>query len=190
MKTMLQAFLMCMSFTIIAGVLYPIAITGIGQMIWHEETNGSLVEKDGNVIGSELIAQEFTSQRYFWPGPSAGNFNAVPSAASNLSPTSKQLAQEIEQRRKQSTQHFGVGEHEVPAELVTTSASGLEPHISEMAARMQVNRIAEARGNSDIIKQRIADLIDAAVIEPSLGIFGEKRVNVLLLNLMLDRLSL
>jgi len=184
MKSVYQACIMLMILTIVSGIIYPAIITGIGQLFWPDLCNGSLIKRDQVIIGSELIAQKFTSPEYFWPRPSACDYNAVPSGASNLGPTSATLAKQIETRRKSYT----VKEADpIPDDLLTASGSGLDPHISEAAAKIQINRIVRARNLGENGVSVINDLIDKQKEHRQLAILGEERVNVLLLNLALDR---
>lgn len=188
MKILYQAFMMLVITTVISGVFYPSIITGIGQLAWRDKSNGSLIKKGDEIIGSELIAQPFLKPEYFWPRPSASNFNAVPSGASNLGPTSAVLAQQIADRRRDLAKANNIKESEIPMDLLTASASGLDPHISLEAAKVQVNRIAEARGFHEEGKVKIEKLLDENIENRQLGILGQKRLNVLVLNLALDKL--
>lgn len=172
--------------TILFGIAYPLVITGISQVAFPRQANGSLIVSDGKVIGSELIGQNFTKPEYFQPRPSAaGNdgYDATSSSASNLGPTNQKLVDRvkasIEKFRKENPDYTGP----IPADLVTASASGLDPHLSPDSAMVQAARVAKARGASvDQISQLIAQFTDP----PSLGLLGEPRVNVLKLNLALD----
>jgi len=171
---------------LLTGLLYPLAITGIAQVVFPSRAGGSLVQGDhGNVVGSLLIAQGFASAAYFQPRPSAAGagYDAAASGGSNLGPTSQKLRQRVQeavQRFQQSPAPRGA----VPAELVTASGSGLDPHLSPTAALWQVGRIARAR---NIAPERIADVVERWVEGRDLGVLGEPRVNVLALNLALDR---
>ena len=155
---------------IVSGV-YPAIVWTVGQVAFRHQANGSLVVRDGRVVGSSLIAQPFTSDRYFHPRPSAVGFNAQASGGSNLGPTSRKLRDRI-----------GNNTH-APADAVTTSASGIDPHISPENARSQVARVARARG---LDEARLRALVNEHTESRFLGIYGEPRVNVLLLNLALD----
>jgi K+-transporting ATPase ATPase C chain len=159
----------------------------VAQLLFRNQANGSLIVRDGQVVGSELIAQQFTGDKYFWPRPSAGGYATVPSGASNLGPTSQALQSNV----TANAAAFRAGnklaaDAPVPADMVFTSASGLDPHISPEAARLQVARVAGARG---IGENQIKALVEKFVEPPQWGIFGEPRVNVLRLNVALDGLQ-
>ena len=185
MKDLLTSFLMLLLFTILLGGFYPLAVWCVGQAIFPYRANGSLItNKDGEVIGSELIGQNFTSAEYFHGRPSAaGNgYDGGASSGSNLGPTSDKLIKRI-QGDTETIQADNPGKS-IPADLVTTSASGLDPHISPAAAEFQVPRVAKERGmNEPDLRQTVAKFTEAR----QLGFLGESRVNVLLLNLELDR---
>ena len=177
MKTVFQSLRIYIVLTLLTGVLYPLAITGIAKLCFPTQANGSTFIDHGKLIGSDLLAQKFESPRYFWPRPSAADFATVPSGASNKGPTSGDLKKSIDERRTK----FGT---DAPVDLLTTSASGLDPHISPEAAREQIPRVAAAR---NISMQKLSDLVDQAIEQPQLGFLGEPRVNVLRLNLALDQ---
>lgn len=171
---------------VVTGLLYPFAVTAVAQVLFHDRANGSLVMNQGKVIGSELIAQGFTKPGYFQPRPSAAGekgYDASSSSGSNLGPTSKKLRDRAAADLARLTQENPDAPRPVPAELVTASASGLDPHLSPEAAQWQIPRIAKARG---VPPERIRTLVDAAIEGRDLGLFGEPRVNVLRLNQTLD----
>jgi K+-transporting ATPase ATPase C chain len=173
--------------TILLGVIYPLAITGISQLIFPHQANGSLVTVGGKVIGSEIIGQNFTKPEYLQPRPSAAGsdgYDATSSAGSNYGPTNQKLVDRvkasIEKFRKENPDYNGP----IPADLLTTSASGLDPHLSPDSARAQAARVAKTRG---VAVEQINQLIAQFTEGPALGLLGEPRVNVLKLNLALDR---
>ncbi|MGC3990338.1 MAG: potassium-transporting ATPase subunit KdpC [Chthoniobacteraceae bacterium] len=180
MKTILQAILITLVMTVLTGFVYPLAITGASQLLFHAQANGSLVtDAKGQVTGSTLLAQPFSDPKYFWPRPSAASYATVASGASNLGPTSAALVKAIAANRQQ----FG---NDAPVEMLTASASGLDPHISPLAARLQVPRVALAR---HLEETKVNALVDQAIEGRQLGFLGEERVNVLALNLALDGLK-
>ena len=187
MKLIIQAILLTIIFTIITGVLYPLAITGIAQVAFKDQANGSLIEHDGKVAGSELLAQQFTGPKYFWPRPSAGSYATVPSGASNLGPTRGALQTNVLNNAKAFRDGNKLAaDAPVPADMVFTSGSGLDPHISPEAARLQIARIAAER-TTDVA--RVTALVEKSIERSQWGFLGEPRVNVLRLNLALDQLG-
>ncbi len=198
LKEIRPAIVLVVALTIITGLIYPLAMTGIAGMLFPRQAQGSLIEKDGEVIGSALIGQSFTSDKYFHGRLSATTgadpkdptktvaapYNAVNSMGSNLGPTSKALAEriaaDVEILQKENTSAA------IPVDLVTTSASGLDPDISPEAALFQVARVAKARG---LPEARVKSLVDSEMQGRWLGLLGEPRVNVLRLNLALDALK-
>lgn len=172
--------------TLLLGVVYPLAMTGISQALFHHKANGSLITSGDKVIGSELIGQNFTKPEYFQPRPSAAGadgYDASSSSGSNYGPTNQKLADRVkasvEKFRNENPDYSGP----IPADLVTASSSGLDPHLSPDSATAQVPRVAKARGiTADAVSQFIAQFTEG----PDLGLLGEPRVNVLRLNLALD----
>lgn len=198
LNTLRPAFVLVVLLTALTGLAYPLAMTGAAQLIFPAQANGSLIEKNGTVVGSALIGQAFTSERYFHGRPSATTgadpadasktvpqpYNAANSMGSNLGPTNPALFERVK-----GDMAALKGENPaatVPVDLVTTSASGLDPDISPEAALFQVPRIAKARGvNEDVLHRLVAQTTQ----EPTFGLLGEPRVNVLALNLALDRFA-
>jgi K+-transporting ATPase ATPase C chain len=175
-------------FTVITGIVYPLIVTLFAQTLFHAQANGSLLTQNGKVIGSGLIGQKFDSAAYFWSRPSAIDYNPVPSGASNMGPTSNQLVALVHLRDSvfRTANHVAV-KYKVPVDMLTASASGLDPHISPRAAYLQVNRIAEAREYNSLQKQQLVKLIYRHTENFQFALLGEERVNVLLLNLELDK---
>ena len=175
-------------FTIFTGLIYPFVITGIAQLFFPWQANGSLIERDGKIIGSVLIGQSFDSPNYFWSRPSATSpypYNAAASSGSNMGPSNPTFLATVKDRVNHAQQYNLKNSGLVPVDLVTASGSGLDPEISPLAAFYQVTRIAQAR---QISENEIEKLINALIKNRALGILGEPRVNVLELNVALDNL--
>jgi K+-transporting ATPase ATPase C chain len=173
--------------TVVTGAIYPGIVTGIAKIAWPFEAGGSLIERDGKVIGSELIGQPFDAPRYFWSRASATSpaaYNAGASSGSNQGPLNPALTDAVNTRLKALREADPEQRDAVPVDLVTASASGLDPHISPAAAALQVHRVANARGISE---DAVRTLIAQHTEQRTFGVLGEPRVNVLLLNLDLDR---
>jgi potassium-transporting ATPase KdpC subunit len=192
------ASVMLAGFTLLCGVAYPLAVTGVAWVMMQDQALGSLVEKDGKVIGSRLVGQSFTEARYFHPRPSATSgadpadpaktidapYNAAASTGSNLGPITKKLLDRV-QGSVDALHREGVA-GDIPIDAVTASSSGLDPDISPENALLQVGRVAKARG---LPEERVSRLVNAEVEGRALGVLGEPRVNVLRLNLALDALA-
>lgn len=176
--------------TVLSGVIYPFLMTGVAQLAFPSKANGSLIIKDGKIIGSELIGQKFDSIIYFWNRPSAIDYNPIPSGASNLGPTNDKLKKQVSERRLLFATNNSIKDTSaIPKDMLFASASGLDPHISPEAALLQVNRVASARHFDDSHKQRLIERIKYLREMPQFFCLGEDRINVLILNLELDQLD-
>lgn len=184
LQVLRPALVLLALFTVLTGIVYPLTVTGIGQALFPAAANGSAIVRDGRVVGSALIGQAFTGDDYFWGRPSAAGdgYNARSSGGSNLGPSSQALADRV----RETAERYGGPVADIPVELLTASASGLDPHISPVAARFQAPRVATARA---LPSPQVLALIDAHTEAPIGGIVGEARVNVLRLNLALDELA-
>jgi potassium-transporting ATPase KdpC subunit len=191
-----EAIVIFVLFTVITGILYPLAVFGIAQAAFRPQAEGSLISPDGmytfdlnGTAGSRLIGQPFTNPGYFWSRPSATGpfpYNAAASSGSNLGPINPALANSLKERVEQLHSVPGAGTSSIPVDLVTASGSGLDPDISPAAALYQVPRVASARGFAD---KQVEDLVLGSIIGRTFGLLGEPRVNVLKLNLALDRMA-
>ena len=191
-KLIIQSVKQTLLWTLVAGVAYSVVITAIAQLMFKDQANGSLVMRDGKIVGSALLAQQFTGTNYFWPRPSACTYGTsasgiVASSGSNLGPTSGTLQTNV----MNNVAAFISGNNlptntVVPADMAFASASGLDPHISPEAARLQIARVAAARGIGD---DKVKALVDRFTEPPQWGFLGQSRVNVLLLNVALDEMD-
>jgi potassium-transporting ATPase KdpC subunit len=190
-----QTLVILVLLSAVMGILYPLVLTGIAQLAFPHQANGSLIHKDGQAVGSELIGQPFSDPKYFWTRPSATAstedstkaqpYNAANSGGSNLGPLNPALADNVKKQIQALNAANAASGGAVPVDLVTASGSGLDPHISPAAAEFQVARVAKARGLSeDAVRQRMADCTEPR----QFGVLGEPRVNVLRLNISLDSL--
>jgi K+-transporting ATPase ATPase C chain len=175
--------------TLVFGLAYPLVMTGFARVAFPTKSNGSLIERDGKIVGSRLAAQKFTSARYFHPRPSAVDYDAAGTSFANLGPTNPELAKNVGAAaravlRLERPYNPGLTTGDIPVDAVTTSGSGIDPDITPAYARLQAARVAAVRGLS---KQRVLDLVDENTDGRSLGFLGEPGVNVLELNLALDR---
>jgi potassium-transporting ATPase KdpC subunit len=185
-ELLIQSIRLTIVLTILTGLVYPLVITGLAQWTMHSQANGSLILRDGQAVGSALLAQPFSADRYFWPRPSAAGYATVPSGASNWGPTSEALRKAVQERAARIRATHGLpADTPVPADLVFASGSGLDPHISPEAAELQVTRVARARG---LDEEGVRSVVDRLVEPPQWGLLGEARVNVLRLNLAMDQL--
>lgn len=181
-----SALMMFFILTILTGVAYPLAVTAIAQLLFPHQANGSLISKDGKPIGSTLIGQPFDDPKYFWGRPSATApfpYNAAASSGSNLGPTNPALIETVKMRVAALKAADPGNDTPVPVDLVTASGSGLDPHISPASAEYQVRRVARARGREEAL---VRTLVSQHTEGRQLGMLGERRVNVLALNLALD----
>lgn len=176
-------------FTLITGLAYPLLVTGISQLAFPHQANGSLIMRDGKPLGSALIGQNFTDPQYFWGRPSATAsvpYNAAASSGSNLGPLNPALKEAVEGRIKALHDADPANTAPIPVDLVTASASGLDPHISPAAAQWQLARVARVRGLSEA---EVGKLVDAHTEKRQWGFLGEPRVNVLALNMAMDQVT-
>ena len=183
------ALTMLLVLTLLTGVIYPLIVTGLAQILFPRQANGSLIVRDGKLIGSELIGQYFNEPKYFWSRPSATSpfpYNAAASSGSNLGPTNPALIERIKARVAALRAADPGNDRPVPVDLVTASGSGLDPHISPAAALYQAHRVARMRG---VEERQVKDLVGQYTEGRQFGVLGEPRVNVLKLNLALDAFS-
>jgi potassium-transporting ATPase KdpC subunit len=183
------AFMSLMILTLITGLLYPLMVTGLAQVLFPHQANGSLIVRDGKILGSELVGQYFDALEYFWSRPSATApfpYNAAASAGSNLGPTNPSLLDAVKARSAALRAADPDNDAAIPVDLVTASGSGLDPHISPAAAAYQVGRVARARGLEPGI---VEGLVARHTEGRQFGVLGESRVNVLAVNLALDSLK-
>ena len=180
-KNLVTAVLMTVATTILLGIIYPLVVTGLAQVLFHDKANGQLIEANGRIIGSRIIGQGFSGPGYFHSRPSAVNYDAANSNGSQLGPTNKKLIDRVQ--GYVTKLHAENPDVPVPVDLVTTSASGLDPDIAPAAAQFQVHRVAEAR---KVLEADIRRLVEEHTEGRTWGLLGEPRVNVLELNLALD----
>jgi K+-transporting ATPase ATPase C chain len=188
-KLWLQSFLSLLMLTVLTGIAYPLLVTGAAQLCCHREAYGSLLRERGQVVGSALLGQSFDQPRYFWGRPSATSpqpYNGASSGGSNLGPTNPAQLDAVRSRIAALQAADPANQQPIPVDLVTASASGLDPEISPAAAYYQISRVARARGMS---AESVRALVATHVQERQWGVLGEPRVNVLQLNLALDALS-
>lgn len=180
------AFFMLLLMTVLTGVIYPLAVTGVAQAAFPHRANGSLIVINGKAYGSELIGQQFSDPKYFWGRPSAAGYNAAASSGSNYGPLNPKLMKTVQARIDALKAADPTNPAPIPVDLVTASASGLDPNISVAAALYQVHRVAQARGLSE---ETVLSLVEKYTTGRQFGFLGEPRVNVLELNLALGGLN-
>ncbi len=183
MAQLRPALILLLALTVLTGALYPLAVTGMAQVAFPHQANGSLIIVNGKIYGSELIGQQFDDPKYFWGRPSAAGYNAAASSGSNLGPMNPSLEEVVKARVDALKAADPNNPLPIPVDLVTASASGLDPHISAAAALYQVRRVAVARG---LDEANVRALVEKYTEGRQFGFLGEPRVNVLLLNLALD----
>jgi len=185
MKTLLQSVKLLLVMTVLLGGIYPLVVTNLGAWVFPSQSSGLLLKENGAVIGSELIGQNFSKKGYFTSRPSAAGddgYDALSSSGSNLAPTNKLLLDRIEASKE--ALHVRFGESDIPSDLLMSSGSGLDPHISKLAALYQVNTLAKERHVGNV---QMLELVNQHIERKFLGFIGEERVNVLLLNRALDK---
>lgn len=189
MKTLIISIKAIIFFTILTGIIYPLVVFGIGKLFFPSQMNGSLISKNSKIIGSELIGQKFESPIYFHSRPSAVNYEPMPSSGSNLGPTSSTLKHIVDSLKKSFIEYNGLPSNtDVPPDAIFSSASGIDPHISYENASLQIGRIVKARGFNSDKKNKLEELVKKMVENPQLGFLGEARINVVKLNIELDKL--
>ncbi|MGZ3742509.1 MAG: potassium-transporting ATPase subunit KdpC [Pseudobdellovibrionaceae bacterium] len=188
MKTFIQSCMILLALTILTGIAYPLLVTGVSISLFKDKAQGQLVSIDGKVLASNIIAQKITSPKYFWPRPSGADYNASSSSGTNLGPTSSELKKQYEARLK-VLKEIHPDQGEPPQDLLFASGSGLDPEISPAAAAYQLNRVAKARNLTHEQVIKLKTLVDDYTEGPTLGFIGESRVNVMRLNLALDRIN-
>ncbi|MFA6449290.1 MAG: potassium-transporting ATPase subunit KdpC [bacterium] len=185
MKNIKACVFIFLLLTAITGALYPAAVTAVAQLLFADKANGSLIRRGDEIRGSRLIGQKFTSPAYFAGRPSASDYSALPSAASNQGPTSASLKSAVEGRRRNLTSRIS---GTIPADLLLASGSGLDPHISPEAALVQIDHVAKARNLSGMRRTQLERLVRRSIEGPQMGIFGAPRVNALKLNMETDHI--
>jgi K+-transporting ATPase ATPase C chain len=189
-KNLITSIKLFAALTIITGIIYPLCVTVLAQITFPFQSNGSIINLDGKNIGSELIGQDFSSNKYFKGRPSSIDHNPMPSGGSNLGPASARLIDSVQEREQIFRKTNALPENrQIPSEMLFASASGVDPQISPESALMQVNRICSARGFDENKKKKLLELINRLIEKPQWGIFGESRINVLLLNIELDKMQ-
>jgi K+-transporting ATPase ATPase C chain len=189
-KSILASIRMLAVMTLMTGVAYPLIITLVALFLFQQKSPGSFIRRDTTIVGSELIGQKFQSDRYFWPRPSAVEYNPIPSGATNFGPTSDTLRRVVEERKRNFLRGNGLAETTpVPGDMLFASGSGIDPHISPQSALLQVERVARARGYTSERRALLEKLVRSSTEGPEFRLFGMARVNVLRLNLAVDDLK-
>lgn len=188
-KSIVQCFLLLVVLSLVTGVIYPLCITFSGRLLFPVQVEGSITKRDGLIVGSEILGQPFSSNRYFHPRPSTINYIGLPSGGSNLTQISLTLRDSVLERRKRFALINGIDSSQVPIEMLYASGSGLDPHISPVSAHLQVERICKARAFDSYQSSKLRAILDNAIEKPQWLLFGDHRVNVLILNLALDSLE-
>jgi potassium-transporting ATPase KdpC subunit len=184
MKHIKRSILVLLVFSILTGLVYPLIITGIAQLVFPHQANGSLIVINGKTVGSELIGQSFTKPEYFHGRPSAVNYDASNSGGTNLGPTNQKFINQIDSTAQWIRMENGLpSDASVPVDLVTSSASGLDPNISLQSALIQVSRVAKTRGLDELV---VRSLVNQHTEKPVLGLFGQPMINILKLNIAID----
>jgi potassium-transporting ATPase KdpC subunit len=190
MKRLIISLKIFLFLTVLTGIIYPLLITGIAQVVFHEKANGSFIVIGNRTIGSRLIGQQFDSSEYFISRPSAVSYNPLPSGGSNYGLTNAALKRLVEERRKKFIEFNQLDSNTIiPSEMLFASASGIDPHISQEAALMQVERISKARNLNSSAKKSLVQMVESLTEKPQFSVLGEEKVNVLILNLELDVLD-
>jgi K+-transporting ATPase ATPase C chain len=190
MKTIMISLKIFLFFTVLTGIIYPLFITGIAQLIFPAKANGSIIVKNNKIVGSELIGQQFDSTIYFTSRPSAISYNPLPSGGSNYGLTNIKLKNLVDLRKNKFIEFNQLDSlTAIPSEMLFASASGLDPHISPQAALLQVDRIIRARNFNSVQKQQILQCIKDFTEAPQFSLLGNERINVLVLNLEIDKLD-
>jgi potassium-transporting ATPase KdpC subunit len=189
-QTFLPAVRVLLVLTVLTGIIYPLTMTLIANVVFPTQANGSLITRNGQIIGSALIGQKFDDARYFWPRPSAIDYNPLPSGGSNQGPTSAALQSAVKDRAAAVRQANNLAtDATIPTDLLFASGSGLDPHISPDAARLQIDRVATARGFTTAQREQLTALVEKSIERPQLAVLGDPRVNVPLLNLAVDQIQ-
>jgi K+-transporting ATPase ATPase C chain len=190
MKRLLISLKIFLFITVLTGIIYPLLITGVAQVVFPGKANGSLIVIDNKTVGSKLIGQKFDSKTYFISRPSAVSYNPLPSGGSNYGLTNIKLKNLVAERKKQFIDFNQLDSlTAIPSEMLFASASGLDPHISQKAALLQVDRVVKSRNFNTIQKQNLVQIVKNLTETPQFLVLGEERVNVLVLNLELDKLD-